>query len=324
MSSGVMPGLDPTTGLLSLPWWAAAVIAAFMVVCFILALSRAGLPGVMVMIAGVAVLFVAIAGVWTWADVTMRRDRAEERRALDARAFELSGRAASQGLALACLDGAAGAAVEASCEKALFANAETVAAATSYVAARVALQSSAADYARRTRANYDELLPGMRRALEADRFGFVAQVLTTAYGCSAQACGPFALFRDTARLRTNLAERAFDGFVARNSTAWATPPSGPNLAAVPPAAAPAPLTTGGPSPVPPGFKVPSASSIPPVSIMDPEPSVPLRNPPAATATETNRTAPRRTTAPRTNGNAPPPPVQIVPPGATAGNPPPAQ
>src|SRR5258707_3198023 len=128
MSSGVMPGLDSATGMFSLPWWVAAVLAAFMVACFILALARTGLAGLLTIVGGVVVLVFALSSVWTWSDVTMRRDRAEERRALETRAFELSGRAVTQGLALACLDGAAGEAVEASCEKALFANAETLAA----------------------------------------------------------------------------------------------------------------------------------------------------------------------------------------------------
>src|SRR6266436_507752 len=68
MSSGVMPGLDSATGMFSLPWWAAAVLAAFMVACFILALTRTGLAGLLTIVGGIVVLVFALSSVWTWAD----------------------------------------------------------------------------------------------------------------------------------------------------------------------------------------------------------------------------------------------------------------
>ena len=209
-------------------------------------------------------------------------------------AFELSGRAAARGLASRLPGWRGGETVELSCEKSLFGSAEAVAAATSYVAARVLLLSNGANYGRRNHATYEDAMPGLRRTLEIDRFGFVAQVLANTYNCSAEACTLFGLFNDNTRLRANLKERPFDAFVARNSTAWSTPPSGPTVASAPPTTPPpAPTTAGGPSPVPPGFKVPSASSIPPVSIMNPEPpaSASQRNPPPLAATETHFAAP---------------------------------
>lgn len=311
MTSAVIPGFDPATGMFSLPWWAAAAVAAVVVVCFVFAIARVGLIGMVAAIGGIAILLFALWGAWTWADRSAQRDRADERQALAARALELTARAVSSGSPLACLDGGAGEAVETSCEKTLFATPESVAAATAYVAARIALLADAADYAQRAKADSEGPLPGQRHALEGDRFGFVAQVLATAYNCSAEKCDAFALFRDTARLKDNLKDRVFDGFVARNAAAWPARGARPVTAS-----APAPNPNGGPSLVPPGFNVPSASSIPPVNIMATEPPTP----PAAT-TENAPNPPAKRPAARTRP-APAPPVQIVPPGATAGAAPP--
>lgn len=329
MPSEVVLGFDPATGTFSLPWWAAAVVAALLVVSFVLAIVRTGLVGLVASVGGSAILLVALWGAWTSADRSAERERAAERRAIEAHAFDLAGRAVAPGSPLACLDGGAGEAVELSCEKTLFATPETVAAATSYVAARIALLSSGADYAARARMSTESVLPGLRRSLESDRFGFVAQVLATNYNCFAEKCDAFVLFSDATRVRANLKDRAFDAFVTRNSAAWPARPVRPATAS-----APAPnATAGGPSPVPPGFNVPSSASIPPVSIMTAEPSAAASapvNPPQGGATETGGNPPpaparrptARTSQPRPAANAPPPPVQIVPSGATAGTVPP--
>jgi hypothetical protein len=318
MTNAVIPGLDPATGMFSLPWWAASVVAAFLVVCFVFAILRVGVVGMAAAIGGTAILAFALWGGWTWADHAAQRDRANERQALAARALELTARAVSPGSPLACLDGGAGETVEASCEKTLFATPEAVAAATAYVAARIALLSDAADYAQRAKVDYEGPLPAQHRALEGDRFGFVAQVLATGYNCSAEKCDALALFRDPSRLKDNLKDRVFEGFVARNAAAWPARASRP-------VASSGPNPNGGPSPVPPGFNVPSAASIPPVNIMASEP--PASAAPPAVATTENpanppaKRPPARTTRP-TAGTAPAPPVQIVPPGATAGAAPP--
>ena len=312
MTSFAIPGFDPATGMFSLPWWAAAAVAAVLVVCLVLAIVRIGLAGILVATGGIAVLLLALWGGSIWADRSAQRDRASERQALAARALELTSRTVSAGSPLACLDSGAGEAVETSCEKTLFATPETVAAATAYVAARIALLSDAADYARRAKIDAEAALPGQRRALEGDRFGFVAQVLATAYNCSAEKCDAFALFGDTARLKDNLKDRVFDGFVSRNAAAWPARAARPVTASA--QIPPGPNPNGGPSPVPPGFNVPSAASIPPVNIMASEPPVP----PTAT-TENAPNPPAKRPAARAR---PAPPVQIVPPAATAGAAPP--
>src|SRR5262249_26787129 len=106
----------------SVPLWALAVVAAFAVVAYVLASARgnadrAGLPVVQV-----AVVLMVILGGWWVLDDFSRRDLAAERRALEARAFELSSRALMPGSALACLDPLASERLDEACEKKLLAS----------------------------------------------------------------------------------------------------------------------------------------------------------------------------------------------------------
>ncbi len=315
MSSEVVAGFDAATGMFSLSWWLAAAVAAFLVACVVLAVARTGLATVLIVAAAsVAIVFI-LGTAWNWASRPATPDRPVRRDALFERAFDLAARAVTPGSALSCLDGMAGELVELSCEKALFASPEGIAAATSYVAARIALLASGADPARITHAPNDAALPGLRASLEEDRFGFVAQVLVAGYGCTADKCDALSLFRDAARVRANLRERPFDTIVARNMAAWSTRAPGPAVVA-----GPATSRTG-PSPVPPGFNVPSAASIPPVSIMTPEGPPPSASSPPVAANDT-ASPPSRRPAVRTAPSRPAaaaPPVQLGPPPSAAGD-----
>jgi hypothetical protein len=311
---------DPGTGTVMLPWWLAAAAAAVLVVLVLFSMVRGG---AMVVVGGVASLaFLALVGALVWVGIerVAQRERADERHVLLTRAQDLARQAALPGSALGCLDAAAGEMVEAACERAVFASPETIAAGAAYTAARIALLSDGVDYAFRANASYESVMPGLRRALEFDRFGFVAQVLVTHYGCTTERCDALVLFRDTTRLSANLSERAFDNHVERHAASWRSgPAAGPASAPGRPV-----VSSSGASPIPPGFDVPSSASIPPVSIMVPEST------PASSGAAPAETAaaplppPRRPAAARAARPAPPPalgaPVQLVPPTSpTAGN-----
>jgi len=280
----------------------------------------------------VALVLAGAGAAWFIVDGWTRRELAAERRMLDARAFELTTRALMPGSALACLDAGAGGMVEASCEKALFATPEATAAAVTYVAAQLALLTDGTAFVRRDR-SYAETLSHLRRAVENDRFGLVAHALAVRDGCTPERCRAFALLDDAGRVRANLADRSYDFYVVRHASGWPPIAKAPGasttspvamVAPRAPAAAPAAAATASgatvalpasvpaeaanaqasarpPAAKPPGPNVffPSAASIPPVSIMDAEPTTPApprAAPTAAAAPAATPTPPRRPSA----------------------------
>ncbi len=98
-----------------------------------------------------ALLLVGAGLMWVILNNLGGRDRTAARHVLDARAVELTLRAIAPGSPLACLDAVANETVEAACEKSLFANPETVAAAVAYVDARLALLADSLEFAARDR-----------------------------------------------------------------------------------------------------------------------------------------------------------------------------
>ena len=144
----------------------AAMLVFFCVLTFVQPTTRA-----------VRAILVALGAAITWASFGGGSSSASaERRALEQRATELAVRTLAPGSPLACLDALAGENVEIACEKDISASRASVATATSYVAARLALLSDITAYTGRGGDAVDALLP-LRRALEADRFGFLAHVL---------------------------------------------------------------------------------------------------------------------------------------------------
>jgi hypothetical protein len=162
----------------------------------------------------------------------------------------------------------------------------------------------------------------LRRSLEADRFGFLAHVLEVRDGCTSMSCKPLALLRDPGRVRTNLGEDTLDRYIDHYATAWAQSADAAVADATPaePPAAPQP-----PHKVV-NIDFPTAASIPPVSIMNPE-----QTKPGAAAAAANGGAPaaggsrrsRKPSAPAQATAAAPDPVDPVwtpAPSATAAAP----
>jgi hypothetical protein len=313
-------GLDLSSGTLTLPAWAAGVIAVLFLIVLMVAILRTSLSDLSGAILRLGLLAIVALGAWVWFDRTAETRRAEERRALDSRTLALTTQAIGAGSALACLDATVGENVEGACERSVFSSAEAVAAAAAYVEARMQLLSEAHDFAARRDPGYEGAIAGLRRTIEADRFGIAAQVLASRDGCTAEKCDYFAMVHDPARLRANLKERTYDTLVARHAASWPARPRAPAAlsSATPP-------SSGLGSPVPPGFSLPSAASIPPVSIMNSEPAgspppsaaapptagAAASEPPASAPAPTRRPPPRPKQA-QTKDAPPAPPVQLVP------------
>jgi hypothetical protein len=286
-----LSGLDPYAPL-TVPLWSVGAAAALLLLLLLLALFRGGFGAVIGSVVRIAFLALAMVGAWMLFNWVQDRDRIEARRALDQRLDELTAHVLTPASVLGCLEPGLGDAIDASCEKELFANPETLGAATALVAARWSLLARATEHAKRD-PGYDARLDTLRRSLQADRYGFLAQVLSTREGCTVSRCEGLERLSDATRVRANLAERTFESLVARNAVAWA------NRVHVPTAAA---------TPVPnPNVTFPSASSIPPVSIMSTEPGA--GGTPAAAPTPPRRPAPKAAPKPAAAKRAPAPPPE---------------
>jgi hypothetical protein len=263
-----------------------------------------------------------------------RQARLAERQALEARAVDLTARTLLPGSALACLDAGAGDTVEDACEKSVFGSAPSVAAAVTYVVARLSLLADGLDYAKRADAGYERTLDSWRRHAELDRYGLVAHVLATRNLCSAENCAAFALLRDTSIVRTNLRDRTFDNLVARYAEQWKARQDGPVVGSLQPGAGRAGLAVAR------NIDFPSAASIPAISIMSPEssampsavgsitaagtadpaPTAPAKKPAAAVATEGTTTSTTVPTKRAASAEGAPSPATPTAPTKRAANP----
>ena len=213
---------------------------------------------------------------------------------------------------LSCIDEMAGDAVLAACEKVLFGSAESVAAAVAYAASQITLLTSLGDVATANKGAGSDLL-ALRRAVERDRYGLMAYVLTTRDRCTPQACPLFRSLTNKNQITANMDERVYENLVTRYAPVWNAPPQAASglLAGLPPSA-----PTGKPT----SAEFPTSASTPPVSIMNPEPPLgaPAPKPPSA-ATAAPRPAPAVAAtqpAPAAAKKPPPPPkrapVQLAP------------
>jgi hypothetical protein len=295
MSFDWLPGLDLASGTFTLPLWAVGIALALFIALIVIAVVRAGLTELGSMAFRVAVILIAVVFGYTYVSRTGERDRMDERRALDSRAIELMGRALAPGSAIGCLEATNTETVEGSCERAVFASPETVAAATAYMAARISLLADAHDYQSRRDQSYESQIAGLRRTVAADRYGLASQVLSIRDGCTADVCDAFGLVYDDKKLKANLKDRLFDVTVGRYAVNW--PLRNRPVGSSQPSAMPGPSVA-----------FPSAQSMPPVS-MNSEPAAP---PPVIAAPSGQAQ----------DGNAPPP-INSAPASATKRAPPPA-
>ncbi len=214
---------------------------------------------------------------------------------------------------LSCIDDLAGDAVLSACEKALFGSAESAAAAVAYAANQITLLISLGDVATANKGAGSDLM-ALRRAVERDRYGLMAYVLTTRDRCTAQSCPLFRSLTSKNQIAANMDERLYESLVTRYAPSWNAPPQAASglLAGLPPS-----MPTGKPT----NAEFPTSASTPAISIMNPEPplaapkpppaaaAAPRPAPPAAAAAATTQPAPAAAKKP------PPPkraPVQLAP------------
>jgi hypothetical protein len=260
------------------PMWATLAAAGFFGLILLITLLRAEKS-----VANGALTVITLLAVGIAVAATIRGDGPLARTtaaSVDRHPSVMATTAASPGLA--CVDDIAGDAVAAACEKAVFASADSTAAAVNHMAQMITRLTSYGDAATAQKTMTPEL-QGVRKAIERDRYGLVAQVLLARDRCTPTQCPAFRSLTDNHQIITNMDEHAYDVLVSRYAAAWnAPPPPATGAVAMPPPSMP----TGRPT----NADFPSAASTPAVSIMTPEPG-PGRAGPAAGAPKAAAPAP---------------------------------
>jgi hypothetical protein len=284
----------------NLSLWLTLAVAGIFGIIVLIALLRAERSAANATLALITLLAIAVAGVMTVGGFG----------AAD-RAVSTEPRVVQSTVALpqlSCIDDLAGDAVLAACEKVLFGSAESVAAAVAYAASQITLLTSLGDVATASKGAGPDML-ALRRALEQDRYGLVAYVLTTRDRCTPTACRAFRSLTDSRQVVVNMNERAYENLIMRYAASWNAPAQAASglVAALPPS-----MPTGKPT----NAEFPTSASTPAVSIMTPEPPPGASKPPSPAAA-----APASPAAPRAAAATPPasPPAQA----AAAKKPPPA-
>ena len=214
---------------------------------------------------------------------------------------QLSGAAVVSLPALACVDDLAGDVVLAACERVLFGSADSVAAAVSYAASRLDQLTAHGAVTTADKTPRDQIT--LRRSIERDRYGLMSYVLLARDQCEPAACAAFASLSDRSKIVANMDERVYAGLIARYAPGWNTPAAAMTgaLSGLPPS-----VPTGKPTTA----DFPSANSIPPITIMTPEPPLAAARPPVAA---------KKQAAPKAAARPPAAPVQLAPPVARTDN-----
>jgi hypothetical protein len=247
------------------------------------------------------IALVAFVGSAAWLAVYL--GMLEQRRAIEERIAALRTQAMASG-PLACLERGAEA-LQASCAQSLFASPGAISSAGIYTASRLDAMKAARHYSGPRTPQFDDAVVALERALQEDPFGLAADILVRREGCTAQRCEALSLFADPARLADNIRNKTFDANVARYAS-WSAPQPGAPQSAGSSVSAPAsPITPSGltRAPIPDRYELPSAASIPPVSIMTEEP--PQRAAPAPAAKDRPAAPAQEAAAPAAETATPP-------------------
>jgi hypothetical protein len=279
----------------NLSLWLTLAVAGILGIIVLIALLRAERSAANATLALITLLAIAVAGV-----TTVRGFGAGDRSVAATETRLVQATAALP--QLSCIDDLAGDAVLSACEKVLFGSAESVAAAVAYAASQITLLTSLGDVATANKGAGPDVL-ALRRAIEQDRYGLVAYVLTTRERCTPSNCRAFSSLTDSRQIASNMNERAYENLILRYAASWNAPtqPASGLIAALPPS-----VPTGKPT----NAEFPTSASTPAVSIMTPEPSP---KPPAQAAAPAAPAASRPATAtpPASTASTTPPPAQAA-------------
>jgi hypothetical protein len=228
-------------------------------------------------LACLSVALFAIASWWVW----NIEQRTSEVRLLAARAWALEMQALAPGSIFACLHEIADEALKSACERVLFQSPQAIAAALQYRESQLEIFEEGLRLGA-VKGALKQPLNRVQRMLERDQFGITAYVLATRRGCSEVSCDSLVQFGAATRVRAHLQQGTFqrrldETFLPTPAVAARSPTPDPGRAVIDPR----PVGGGTPpskfKPLGEQYSLPSAASIPPISIMNDEPSTATGN-----------------------------------------------
>ncbi len=262
------------TDVIGLPIWMIGFFALVILVLLVISVARAGSVRNFGFFGQVAASLLLVGFAWLYLERLSGQDRSDFRRNIESRLSALTAQSLLPNSNLACLDASPEDLLQEACEKALYAGPEQISAAMTFVAARLDILRDISALVDSEEHTYEKLRTPLLRSIQADRYGLVAQVLQTRDGCSPENCYAFEFLKNREQLVANMRERAYEARLTRHAAAWSDKPAAPAVAAA------APVSPAPPSPPKESqlnLNFPSASSIPPVSIMANEPGMPGQN-----------------------------------------------
>ncbi len=208
---------------LTLPGWAFAAAGLGVVLLLILVLRPRNDTSGLSTLAQLALVAVVAGASYFGLKQYEDNSRLAERTVLEERAVALS-QAHQPGSVLACLNVSVIPVLDEACERAIFAEPQRITSAIAVTADRLAFLYDAVNYSAREPAFADKYEP-LRKTLEADPYGIVAHVLATEYKCIPDSCARLRMFKNSERVKANLAYRKFDDLLNKHKTNWAKVPA---------------------------------------------------------------------------------------------------
>lgn len=204
---------------LTLPGWALAAGALCVVLMLILILRPRNDANGLATLAQLALVAVVAGAAYFGLKQQEDGTRLAERRAIEDRVALLS-QANQPESVLGCLHVSVAPALNEACERTIFAEPQRITSAIAVTADRLALLHDGVTYADRDPGFADRLEP-LRRSLELDPYGIVAHVLETDFKCIAESCPRLRMFKDSEKIKANLAKATFNGLLAKHKESWA-------------------------------------------------------------------------------------------------------
>lgn len=202
------------------PLWALALIVLAAIVLLAAKLGWASFGRLAAVAAVLAVVTAAGAAGYVGYHHLQAMRILEERRALDVRAAQLFSQTVQPGTVFACVDGSLAPAMLEGCERSLFAEPHTAAAAVAVVTMRLAFLADALQFANERDAAYLGRIESLRNSIEADPYGLVGYVLSINHNCTAESCDRLDMFRNAERVKENIRVRRFEAIMAKHAPGW--------------------------------------------------------------------------------------------------------